>query len=87
MLRYAFDELGCIRVQFQTDVLNERSQAAIVRLDATREGVARNERIMPDGRKRDTVCFSIIDEEWPKVRRNLEAKLDGHASFTVLDPG
>jgi RimJ/RimL family protein N-acetyltransferase len=85
MLRYAFEVLGCIRVQFQTDVLNERSQAAILRLGATREGVARYERIMPDGRKRDTMRFSIIDEEWPAIRRNLEDRLEGHTSFTV-DP-
>jgi RimJ/RimL family protein N-acetyltransferase len=83
MLRFAFEVLGCIRVQFQTDVLNEPSQAAILRLGATPEGVARHERIMPDGRKRDTMRFSIIDDEWPGVRRRLEARLDGHTSFTV----
>lgn len=83
MLRYAFDVLGCIRVQLETDVRNERSQAAILRLGATREGVLRNERIMPDGRKRDTVLFSVIDDDWPEIRRKLELKLAGHTAFAV----
>lgn len=83
MLRFAFDVLGCIRVQFQTDVLNDRSRAAILRLGAQCEGVARQERIMPDGRKRDSIRFSIIDGEWPQVRENLERRLDGHVSFSV----
>jgi RimJ/RimL family protein N-acetyltransferase len=83
MLRYAFEALGCIRVQFQTDLLNERSRAAILRLGATFEGVARQERIMPDGRIRDTVRFSIIDGEWPGIRRSLEARLEGRTGFSA----
>lgn len=75
MLEYAFEELGCIRVQFTTDERNERSRKAILRLGATQEGVVRNERIMPDGRKRNSVRFSIIDDEWPGVRRLLEERL------------
>ncbi|HEY4371687.1 MAG TPA: GNAT family protein [Burkholderiales bacterium] len=75
MLRYAFEELKCVRVQFTTDVLNEKSRAAILRLGALQEGIVRHERIMPDGRKRDSVRFSIIDEEWPQVKARLEARL------------
>jgi RimJ/RimL family protein N-acetyltransferase len=75
MLGHAFEEMGCVRVQFTTDVLNERSRAAILRLGAVEEGVIRNERIMPDGRKRTSVRFSIIDDEWPRVRQGLEGRL------------
>lgn len=75
MLRYAFEVLDCVRVQLTTDALNERSRAAILRLGATEEGIIRHERIMPDGRKRNSVRYSIIDTEWPRVRRMLEEKL------------
>ncbi|MDS7968777.1 GNAT family protein [Acinetobacter sp. V117_2] len=76
LLQYAFEELNCIRVQFTTHVLNEKSQNAILRLGAQKEGVVRNERIMPDGRKRNSVRFSIIDEEWPSIKDNLIKKLN-----------
>lgn len=75
MLRFAFERLNCIRVQFTTDEINETSCAAILRLGAKQEGIHRQDFIMPDGRKRDSVVFSIIDEEWPEVRRGLEEKL------------
>jgi N-acetyltransferase len=75
MLRHAFETLGCVRVQFTTDVLNEASRAAILRLGAVEEGVIRNERIMPDGRKRSSMRYSIIDTEWPTVRSELERRL------------
>jgi RimJ/RimL family protein N-acetyltransferase len=67
--------MQCVRVQFTTDALNERSRAAILRIGAKQEGVVRHERIMPDGRKRNSVRFSIIDDEWPGVKTMLEAKL------------
>lgn len=76
MLRHAFDVLGCVRVQFTTDELNAPSRAAILRLGARQEGIVRHERIMPDGRKRNSVRFSIIDDEWPEVKRALERRLD-----------
>ncbi len=76
LLQYAFEELNCVRVQFTTDVLNEKSQNAILRLGAQKEGMVRNERIMPDGRKRNSVRFSIIDEEWPSIKDNLIKKLN-----------
>jgi RimJ/RimL family protein N-acetyltransferase len=75
MLGFAFERLNCIRVQFTTDEINEISCAAILRLGAKQEGILRQDFIMPDGRKRDSVQFSIIDEEWPEVRRGLEEKL------------
>lgn len=75
LLGYAFDVLQCVRVQFTTDELNEKSRAAILRLGAKQEGIVRHERIMPDGRKRNSVRFSIIDDEWPEVRARLLVKL------------
>lgn len=75
MLRHAFETLDCVRVQFTTDENNQASRNAILRLGAQQEGIVRHERIMPDGRKRNSVRFSIIDDEWPQVRQNLEKKL------------
>ncbi|QIA02637.1 GNAT family N-acetyltransferase [Pseudomonas fluorescens] len=75
MLRHAFEVLDCVRVQFTTDENNQKSRHAILRLGAQQEGIVRHERIMPDGRKRNSVRFSIIDDEWPQVRLNLERKL------------
>jgi RimJ/RimL family protein N-acetyltransferase len=82
MLEYAFEQLDCIRVQFTTDERNEKSRSALLRLGARQEGVVRNERIMPDGWKRNSIRFSIIDDEWPGVRRLLEERLSrGTTSF------
>ena len=75
LLRQAFDEMGCVRVQFTTDETNAASRAAILRLGAKEEGVIRHERIMPDGRKRNSVRYSIIDDEWPAVKAKLEQRL------------
>lgn len=73
LLRHAFETLGCIRVQLKTDLRNERSQKAIERIGAVREGVLRNHMIMPDGYYRDSVFFSILDREWPAVKTHLES--------------
>jgi RimJ/RimL family protein N-acetyltransferase len=75
MLEHAFEHWRCVRVEFITDVLKEQSRTAILRLGAKQEGILRNHMIMPSGRIRDSVCFSIIAEEWPEVRAKLEAKL------------
>lgn len=75
LLRHSFEVMGCQRVQLQTDLRNERSQRAIERLGAQREGVMRKARIMPDRYQRSSVVYSIIDDEWPAVKANLEAKL------------
>lgn len=79
LLRRAFDDLGCVRVVWHVDILNERSQAAVTRLGAVREGVLRKHRIRRDGSWRDTVTFSMLDDEWPTARAALEAKLATHA--------
>jgi RimJ/RimL family protein N-acetyltransferase len=75
LLRHAFETMQCVRVQFTTDELNEASRAAILRIGAKQEGIVRHERIMPDGRKRNSVRFSIIDDEWPAVKAMLEQRL------------
>ncbi|KAF2074142.1 hypothetical protein CYY_004545 [Polysphondylium violaceum] len=75
LLTYAFEVLNCIRVQFTTDELNEKSAAAILRLGAKYEGTVRHERIMPDGRKRNSLRFSIIDSEWEDSKSILLSKL------------
>ena len=75
MLRHAFEALGCIRVEIKTDALNERSRAAILRLGAREEGTLRRHMLTESGRVRDTVYFSILEDEWPGVRAGLEEKL------------
>ncbi|MDQ0985760.1 GNAT family N-acetyltransferase [Streptomyces sp. V2I9] len=75
LLTYAFEELHMGRVQLKTDHLNERSQAAIARLGARREGVLRRHRRRPDGTWRDSVCFSLLADEWPEARARLTARL------------
>ncbi|RYD87259.1 MAG: N-acetyltransferase, partial [Sphingomonadales bacterium] len=75
MLQHAFDVMGLIRVQFQTDELNAASRTAILRLGAVEEGLLRNERIMPGGRRRNTMRYSIIDSDWPAVKAGLMARL------------
>jgi N-acetyltransferase len=72
LLSYAFETLGCIRVQLKTDLRNERSQKAIERIGATREGILRNHMILPDGHYRHSVFYSILDTEWSKVKKRLE---------------
>lgn len=75
-LTYAFEELGATRVALKTDARNERSQRAIERIAGVREGVLRRHMRLPDGHVRDTVYYSILDDEWPAVRRRLEQLLD-----------
>jgi N-acetyltransferase len=75
MLRHAFEALGCMRVELKTDSLNLRSRAAIRRIGATEEGTLRQQMITWSGRLRDTVYFSILDSEWPRVKQDLEQKL------------
>lgn len=75
MLRHAFEVLGCIRVELKTDVLNQRSRAAIRRLGAVEEGILRHHVVVEGGRIRDTVYYSILAGEWPQVKHGLEARL------------
>jgi RimJ/RimL family protein N-acetyltransferase len=76
LLTHAFERLGCIAVEFRTHWFNQPSREAIARLGAKQDGVLRNHQLMPDGAKRDTVVFSIIDGEWPAVKRHLNYLLE-----------
>jgi RimJ/RimL family protein N-acetyltransferase len=75
MLQHAFEKWHCIRVEFKTDELNEKSQRAIERLGALREGVSRHHMIVESGRYRNSVYYSIINDEWPQVKANLQELL------------
>jgi len=76
LLEYAFETLGCIRVQFKADIRNERSWRAIERIGGVREGILRNQYILQDGMFRDSVYYSILDREWPGVKERLEKMLE-----------
>lgn len=75
MLRHAFERWHCVRVELKTGTKNQRSRDAIRRLGATEEGILRRHVLQPDGSWRDTVYFSILDDEWPAVKRELERRL------------
>jgi RimJ/RimL family protein N-acetyltransferase len=75
MLRYAFETWNCNRVELKTDALNERSRRAILRIGAKEEGILRKHAVTDSGRLRDTVYFSILDDEWQAVKQNLQNKL------------
>lgn len=75
MLRHAFETWNCLRVGLRTDVLNQRSRRAILRLGAKEEGTLRKHMVTWNGRQRDSVYFSILNSEWPEVKMALEAKL------------
>jgi RimJ/RimL family protein N-acetyltransferase len=79
LMRYAFETLGCNRVELKTDNLNLRSQAAIAALGATREGVLRAHMVRRDGSLRDSCYFSVVRNEWPAVRQRLTARLAAFA--------
>jgi RimJ/RimL family protein N-acetyltransferase len=72
MLQYAFEQLNFNRVELLTDVINEKSRKAILRIGAVEEGRLRHHMIMPDGRHRDSVVFSIIQLDWPEVKLRLQ---------------
>ena len=75
MLRHSFEVWRCLRVEFKTDALNAKSRTALLRLGAKEEGMLRKHTVTWTGRVRDTVYFSIVDDEWPTVRAQLEQKL------------
>lgn len=75
LMSHAFDDLGAHRVEFKTDALNLRSQAALAAIGATREGTLRRHVVMESGRVRDSVYFSVVWDEWPEVRVRLEARV------------
>jgi N-acetyltransferase len=77
MVKHAFEQWGCIRVELKTDALNQRSRNAILRIGAKEEGTLRRHLVTWTGRVRDTVYFSILDSEWPEVKARLERRLVG----------
>ncbi len=76
LLRHAFEVLDCVRVQIKTDLRNERSQRAIERIGAVREGVLREHMILPDGTLRSSVYYSILAAEWPEVKNRLAGLME-----------
>jgi N-acetyltransferase len=93
MLGHAFERLGCVAVEFRTHFFNRASRAAIERLGAKQDGILRSHQLLPDGSRRDTVVYSILDVEWPAVRNNLRHRLHGYdavagsTSTSVPDSG
>ncbi|MFT4048076.1 MAG: GNAT family protein [Solimonas sp.] len=75
LLRHAFETLGLMRVEFKTDSLNDKSRRALARIGATEEGVFRRHMLTESGRVRDSVYFSVVDVEWPRVKAHLESLL------------
>lgn len=76
MLRHAFEVWGCYRVEFKTDVINEKSRNALKRIGAKEEGILRRHQITASGRVRDSVYYSILDHEWAEVKRMLSEKIE-----------
>jgi N-acetyltransferase len=76
LLSHAFESLRCIAVEFRTHWFNHASRTAIARLGAKQDGVLRNHQLLPDGSRRDTVVFSILDSEWPAVKQHLRFLLE-----------
>ena len=81
MLRHAFKVWGCARVELKTDALNEKSRNAILRIGAKEEGTLRRHVVTWTGRIRDSVYFSILDDEWPAAKAKLESRLSAHVSL------
>jgi RimJ/RimL family protein N-acetyltransferase len=75
LLRYAFEELGCVRVEFKTDAKNERARAALAAIPAQFEGIHRNHMLVRGGTRRDSAWYSVIDDEWPSVKAALERRI------------
>jgi RimJ/RimL family protein N-acetyltransferase len=86
-LSHAFETLGCLRVEFKTDSLNVKSRQAIARIGAVEEGTFRNHMLMPDGRRRHSVYFSIVDSEWPTVKARLERLMSSYADAAHNNQG
>lgn len=77
LLRHAFEVLGCLRVEFKTDALNERARGALAALPAEFEGIHRRHMLVRGSERRDSAWYAVIDEDWPDVRRALELRLAG----------
>lgn len=90
MLTHAFNTLGALRVEFKTDSLNEKSRSALLGIGAREEGTMRNHMVTDSGRRRHSVYFSVIEEEWPQVRQHLEsrlARISKGLSESIIQPG
>jgi RimJ/RimL family protein N-acetyltransferase len=74
-LTHAFERLGCVRVEFKTDSLNERSRGALLGIGATFEGIFRDHMLRHDGTHRHSAYYSVVEDEWPRVRAHLDARL------------
>jgi RimJ/RimL family protein N-acetyltransferase len=81
MLTRAFEELGCVRVEFKTNARNERSRAALLALPAQFEGIHRKHMIVRDGERRDSAWYSVLDDEWPAVKVNLKRRIGDASVF------
>ncbi len=79
LLAHGFEELGLLRIEFQTDSRNQRSRGALAAMGAVEEGTLRSYVIAPDGHRRDTVVFSVLESDWPEVKRRLTARLAAQA--------
>jgi len=79
LMSYAFEELGCARVELKTDALNARSRAAMEKMGAKYEGTLRRHMATQGGRIRDSAYFSVLDSEWPEVKQGLQARVDAHS--------
>ena len=77
LLRHAFEDIGCRRVEFKTDALNERARAALAALPAQFEGIHRKHMLVRGGERRDSAWYAVIDDDWPEVRVALERRLEG----------
>ena len=77
LMRHAFEELGCMRVEFKTDAKNDRARAALAALPAQFEGIHRNHMLVRDNVRRDSAWYSVIDDNWPEVKGALERRLAG----------
>jgi N-acetyltransferase len=75
LLRHAFEQLGCLRVEFKTEAANDRSRAALAALPAEFEGVHRKHMLVREGERRDSAWYSVIDDDWPAVRDALERRI------------
>lgn len=84
LLQHAFEELGAVRVEFKTDSRNIRSQKALERIGAVREGILRKHMILKNGYIRDTVYYSIIDDEWPGIKSHLQALMNKYPAISPV---
>ena len=75
MIGHAFEKLGALRVEFKTDALNEKSRTALLAIGAIEEGTLRHHMVMPSGRRRDSTYYSVLEDEWPRVKGHLESRL------------